>query len=132
MRSRRFLLLAAFLVALNIALWLVPQGSRCSRSIVATLFGKNMVRAAGHSRTSGMHVARRPRHRRHQRGRERSRCSEADGASQPIAVSARSTKVTAGGCHVKLKAIKPGWRVLVTWPAPSGPADSVMVEKQRP
>ena len=45
MRNRRFLLLAATLVTLNTALWLVPQGFALPRVAVATLFGKNMMRA---------------------------------------------------------------------------------------
>src|SRR5260221_3184157 len=45
MRSRRFLLLATVLVALNIALWLVPQGLALQRGLVSALFGKTMVRA---------------------------------------------------------------------------------------
>ena len=45
MRNRRFLLLAAILVALNVSLWLVPQGLALQRVVVSSLFGKNMVRA---------------------------------------------------------------------------------------
>jgi hypothetical protein len=31
---------------------------------------------------------------------------------------------------IKLKTVKPGWHVLVQWPALSGPAQSVVVEKR--
>lgn len=130
MRSRRFLLLAALLVALNTALWLVPQGLALQQSVISTLFGKNMVRAQI-LQTNGItyHV---------DRGIVVSNVpgtssepgtltlQEADGASQAIATTSL-TKVTG---VLKLKAVKPGWRVLVMWPDPSGPADLVQVEKK--
>ena len=130
MRHRRFILLAAVLVTLNIALWLVPQGLALQQSIISTLFGKNMVRAQVlHTDGITYHV---------DRGIVVSNVpgtssepgtltlQEADGASQAIATTTL-TKVTG---VVKLKAIKPGWRVFVTWPDPSGPADLVQVEKK--
>ena len=124
MRNRRFLLLAAVLVALNTALWLVPQGLALPQSVISSLFGKNMVRAQI-LEASGItyHV---------DRGIVVSNVpglltlQETDGATQPI-VTSSATKVIGVG---KLKAVKPGWRVLVTWPDPSGPATSVVIEKR--
>ena len=128
MRSRRFLLLAATLVALNTALWLAPQGLALRQAATASLFGKAMVRvdvtenngtefrlARGIVLTnSGTQLT----------------VQEADTKVETITVAPSVTKVTAGGTALKLKAVKPGWHVLVTWPAPSGTADSIVVEKR--
>jgi hypothetical protein len=124
MRNRRFLLLAAVLVTLNATLWLVPQGLATTSSLISSLFGKNMVRAQI-LETSGItyHV---------DRGIVVANVTglltlqEADGATQPIVTSA-STKVIGAG---KLKSVKTGWHVLVTWPDPNGPAEVVQVEKK--
>jgi len=128
MRNRRFVLLLAVLVTLNTALWLAPQGLALRQVVVSSLFGKNMVRADV-VETSGAEW-------RVDRGIVVSNAAgvltlhETDGRVQPIAV-ASSTKVSArDGNPAKLSGIKPGWRVLVVWPAPSGPAESVVVEKR--
>ena len=126
MRSRRFLLLAATLVALNTALWLAPQGLALQR-VVSSLFGKNMMRAD----VTEMNGA----EWRLDRGIVVSNklgvltVSEADTRVQPIAVSS-STKVIGTPKPLGINAVKPGWHVLVTWPAPSGPATTVLVEKK--
>ena len=129
MRSRRFLLLAAVLVALNVALWVVPQGLALQQVVVKTLFGKAMVRADV--------VENDGTEWRVDRGIVLSNTGsvltiqEVDATVQPIAIAPGATRVTGnGGGTLKLKAVKPGWRVLVTWPAPSGPADAVVVEKR--
>jgi len=129
MRSRRFLLLVAVLVAVNVALWVVPQGLALQQVVVKTLFGKTMVRADV--------VENDGTEWRVDRGIVVSNTGtvltvqEADAKVQPIAVVAGTTKVTGGGgATIKLKNVKPGWHVLVTWPAPSGPADAVVVEKR--
>ncbi len=130
MRSRRFLILAAVLVMLNAALWLAPGALALRQVVVSTLFGKNMVRAdVVENNGSEWRV---------DRGVVVSNAlsqltlREADGTVQSIATSS-STRVTGpgNGASIKAKNIKPGWRVLVTWPAPSGPADAVVVEKKR-
>jgi hypothetical protein len=129
MRGRRFLLLAATLVALNTALWLVPQGLALQQVVVAKLFGKNMMRAEVKERSGadwridrGIVVSNSPGVLTLQ---------EADTTVQPIATSS-STRVTGGtsGTPLKLRSVRPGWQVLVTWPNPSGPADSIVVEKK--
>jgi hypothetical protein len=128
MRSRRFLLLAASLMALNTALWLAPQGLALRQSLNSVLFGKNMVRAdvtendgAEWRIDRGIVVSSTP---------TLLTLQEADTKIQPIVISS-STKVMGGaGSPFKLKNIKPGWRVLVTWPALSGPAVSVVIEKK--
>ncbi len=137
MRSRRFLLLAAVLVALNTALWLVPQGLALQQVVVSSLFGKNMVRAdvtelQGCSTTCVEW--------RLARGVVVSNAlgvltlREADGKVEAISVSS-STKVTqpssSNAKPVKINGVKPGWHVLVSWPAPSGTADSVVIEKRK-
>ena len=127
MRNRRFLLLAAVLVTLNAALWLAPQGFALQQVVVSSLFGKNMVRAdvtenngAEWRIDRGIVVGNVP---------GLLTLQEADTKTQPIVVSA-ATKVTAAGVPFKLKNIKLGWRVLVVWPALSGPASSVVIEKR--
>jgi hypothetical protein len=134
MRNRRFLLLATVLVTLNLALWIVPQGLALQQVVVASLFGKNMVRSevilnkgcptacADWHADRGIVVSNVP---------GTLTLHEADGTVVPIATSA-ATKVTAVGSSIvlKVRVVKPGWHVLVTWPGPSGPADSVLVEKK--
>jgi hypothetical protein len=135
MRDRRFVLLAAVLVTLNVALWLAPQGLALQRVVVASLFGKNMVRfdvtdlqgcptacvewrgARGVVVSNKLGVL---------------TLSEADTKVESINVSS-STKVTGLGTAtkpVKINGVKPGWHVVVTWPAPNGTADSVVIEKR--
>ena len=127
MRNRRFLLLAAVLVTLNTMLWLAPQGFALQQVITSSLFGKNMVRADVTENNGsewrldrGIVVSNTP---------TLLTVQEADGKVQAIVVSS-STKVTGASGPSKLKNVKPGWRVLVTWPAPSGPAESVVIEKR--
>lgn len=126
MRNRRFVLLVAVLVTLNTALILTPQGLALRQVLVATLFGRNMMRADV-TMASGVEW-------RIDRGIVVSNVPgtltlhETDGRVQPIAVAA-TTKVTdIDGTIVKLSSIKAGWRVLVAWPALSGPADSIKIE----
>jgi hypothetical protein len=45
MRSRRFTFLATGLVALNLALWLAPQGVALRQAVINQLFGPRMIRA---------------------------------------------------------------------------------------
>ena len=125
--SRRFLILATVLVLLNAALWLAPGALALRQVVVATLFGKNMVRADVVTKFRGEW--------RIDRGIVVSNTagvltlSEWDGKIQPIAVSS-ATKVSGVGNPVGINGVKPGWRVLVAWPAPSGPAKSVLIEKR--
>ena len=136
MRNRRFVVLATFLVALNVALWIVPQGLALQRIVVSALFGPRMMRADVFETTGcpakcvewridrGVVVA-------NQGGTLTVR--EADTKVQPIAVSPAVTKVTVktGVAPVSgLGAIKTGWHVLVIWPAAGGAAQSVLVEKR--
>jgi len=136
MRNRRFLLLAAVLVTLNLALWIVPQGLALQQVVVSTLFGKNMVRAQvvvskGCPSACALWNV--------DRGVVISNklgfltLHEADGRTQPIAVNSL-TKVTSSstgaGSPVGISGVRSGWHVLVTWPAPSGPADAVVIEKR--
>jgi len=127
MRQRRFLLAAALAL---VALAFVPAGLALlqPRVTVASLFGKNMMRADV-TMNSGMEW-------RVDRGTVVSNVPglitvhETDGRVQPITTSS-STKVTAkGGNPATLSGIKPGWHVLVIWAPPSGPADSIVVEKR--
>ena len=132
MRDRRFLLLAAVLVTLNTALWLAPQGLALRQAVAASLFGKNMVRADV-TEIQGCPDA--CVEWRFDRGVVVSNASgvltvsEADSKIQDIAVSS-ATRVSGVGKPVKINGVKPGWRVLVQWPARGGPAQSVVIEKR--
>jgi hypothetical protein len=126
MFTRRFVLLAVVLAALNVVLWLAAPGFALRKAVVKELFGPRMMRAEVIQKdgadwrldrgvivsvTSSQLVLR-----------------EADGKVQPIAISA-STKVIRLGRHLPLSALARGWHVLVTWPSLSGPAQSVDVER---
>ena len=127
MRNRRFLILAAILVTLNTALWLAPQGLALRQLASSALFGKALMRADV-TESNGSEW-------RLDRGIVVSNTGavltlqEADTKTVQINVSL-ATKVTLAGLPFKLKAIKPGWRVLATYPAPSGTAVSVVIEKR--
>jgi len=127
MPSRRFLVLATVLVLLNAALWLAPGALALRQVVVSTLFGPNMVRADVVTRSRGEW--------RIDRGIVLTatptllRLREADLKVQAIAISS-ATRASYAGNPVGLGSIKPGWRVLVTWPAPSGPADAVVIERR--
>jgi hypothetical protein len=136
MRSRRFALLAAVLVTLNVALWIVPQGLALQQVVIANLFGKNMVRAdvvVAKGCPSACTEWRLDRGNVVSNSLGVLTLREADGRLQPINVSS-STRVTnasnVSGPPVGAKGIKPGWRVLVTWPAPNGTAQSVLIERR--
>jgi hypothetical protein len=132
MRSRRLLLLAAVLVVLNTALWLAPSGFALQQFTTASLFGKSMMRADV-TENSGAEW-------RLDRGIVLSNVpasaptlltiQEADSKVVPITVSSSTKVTTPSGTVLKLKAVKPGWHVLVTYPGPSGTAVSVVVEKR--
>jgi hypothetical protein len=128
MRNRRFLLLAATLVTLNAALWLVPQGFALTQITVSSLFGKNMMRADV-TENNGTEW-------RIDRGIVLTNVpgtltlQEADTKVVAITVAPGTTKVTFAGLPFKLKNIRPGWRVLAVYPGPDGTAVSVVVEKR--
>jgi hypothetical protein len=125
MFTRRFLLLASVLVALNLVLWLAPAGLALRGAIINELFGPKLVRAEVIERNGGDW--------RLDRGVITSLNStqltlrEADGRVQTIPLSA-TTKVIRFDRRLPVGALAPRWRVLVTWPA-TGPAQSVDVER---
>ena len=127
MRSKRFALLAGFLVTLNLALWIAPQGLALRQAVVQQLFGPKLIRADVLDRSGGSTID-----WRIDRGVVVSAnatqlvVKEFDGRVQPIPVSG-STHVTGFGRVYPPAALKHGWRVLVTWPA-NGAATSVVVE----
>jgi hypothetical protein len=126
MFTRRFLLLAGVLVALNVSLWLATPGLALRRAIVTQLFGPNMVRAQVHLRNNqdwnldrGVIT---------QVNSSQLTLREADGRIQQIPLSAGTTKVIHRGHHLALSALARRWRVVVLWP-PVGAAESVDVER---
>ena len=127
MRSRRFLLLATILVTLNVALWLASGALGLSQGTFSSLFGRSMMRVDV-TENNGVEW-------RLDRGIVISNVGgvltlrEADTKTQVIDVSS-TTKVNPGttGTAVKIGGIKPGWRVVVQWPALGGPAQTVLIE----
>ena len=133
MRSRRFLLLATILVTVNAALWLASGALGVPQSVLSTLFGRSMVRAtvlensgAQWNLDRGTVVSATPVlltiHE----------VNVGDGGRvQPIQVSS-ATVVNGGttGKSVPVGKLGTGWRVVVLWPATSGPAKTVWIEKR--
>jgi hypothetical protein len=123
--SRRFVLVAGILVALNLALWFAAPGLALRKAVIEELFGPSLIRAEA--------VEKGGADWRLDRGVITSVNStqvtlrEADGRIQPIPL-ASTTKVIRLGHRMPLSALARRWHVLVTWPA-SGPAESVDVER---
>lgn len=121
MARRRFGLLAALLVALNVFLWLAPAGMALRQSLVSRLFGPRLVRAevivsTGGSTTSDIRM---------DRGIVTAQTptditlTEVDGRVQDIPL-APSTRIFGRKSLL-------GWRVFVIWPA-NGAATTVQAE----
>lgn len=125
MFSRRFVLLGAVLVTLNVALWFAAPGLALRKAIVTQLFGPNMVRAQVHLKSGeDWNLA---------RGVIRSVDStlltlrEFDGKVEQIPLS-DTTKVIRRGNRLPVSALARRWHVVVLWPT-IGPAQSVDVER---
>ncbi|MGH3008915.1 MAG: hypothetical protein ACRDLM_05840 [Gaiellaceae bacterium] len=127
MRNRRFLLLAAVLVALNAALWLAPAGLALRQVLVQQLFGKNLMRAE--VKLKNGQDWRVDRGVVTQVNSSQLTLTEADGHIQTIGISSGTNVIGASG-SVPQSAVTRGWRVLVTWPAASGNADLIKLEKR--
>jgi hypothetical protein len=125
MFGRRFVLLGAVLVTLNVALWFAAPGLAIRRALVNQLFGTKMVRAQVLEKNGTQWNL--------DRGVITSVDStqvtlrEFDGRVQSIPLSS-STRVFRFGRSLSVDQLAPRWHVLVTWPA-TGPARSVDVEK---
>ena len=125
MFSRRFVLLAAVLVALNVTLWFASPGLALRKAIANQLFGSGMVRAQVHLKSGQDWNL--------DRGVIKSVNStqltlrEFDGRVQQIPLS-DTTKVIHRGHHLALSALARRWHVVVLWP-PIGPAQEVDVER---
>jgi hypothetical protein len=123
--TRRFILLAAVLVTLNLALWFAGPGLAIRQGLVKALFGPKMVRAEVIEKSGADW--------RLDRGVIKSVDStqvtlrEADGRIQQIPL-ASTTKVIHLGQRLSVSALALRWHVLVTWPT-TGPAQSVDVER---
>ena len=126
MFTRRFLLLAGVVVALNVTLWLAAPGLALRPGIVHELFGRKMIRAEVVQKNGA--DWRLDRGVITQATSTQLTLREADGRIQSIPLSA-STKVRSpSGRRLPAGVLAPRWRVLVTWPA-SGTAQSVDVER---
>jgi hypothetical protein len=127
--TRRFVLLAGVLVTLNVVLFFAAPGLAIRKAIVSELFGPKMVRLTVLEKGGQEWNV--------DRGVIRSvdatqvTLREADGRIQQIPLSG-TTAVIRFGSHLSVGALAPRWRVLVTWPANGGPAQSVDVEKTPP
>ncbi|HET7568425.1 MAG TPA: hypothetical protein VFJ91_10565 [Gaiellaceae bacterium] len=136
MPSRRFVVLAAVLVVLNVVLWLAPAGLALRKAVIDQLFGPRMVRAevvvatgTGASTTDY----------RLDRGVVTSATTtgvapaislrEADGTVQTIPIAA-TTRVLGAGRLALPALARRGLQVLVVREA-NGPAISIQVEGGR-
>lgn len=124
MFSRRFVLLAALLAMLSLALFVAP-GLALRKAIVVQLFGPKMVRAQVLEK-SGVQMNL-DRGVITQVNGTQLTLKESDGRIQSIPFSS-STQVIHFGRQLPLTSLAPKWRVLVTWPA-TGAAKSVDLEK---
>jgi hypothetical protein len=127
MRNRRFLLLAAVLVALNTALWLTPQGLALRQIALPQLFGKNMVRADVLLNNDQEWLAARGVITQVSAGQLT--LKESDGRLQTVGISSATNVIGTSGA-LPLSAVTKGWRAVVTWPAASGNADLIKLEKR--
>jgi hypothetical protein len=125
MFSRRFVLLAVVLVALNLTLWLAPPGLALRKAIVTQLFGQNMIRAQVLKKDGTQWNL--------DRGvitkvnSTQLTLREYDGRVQQIPLSG-TTKVIHRGHRLVLGALARRWHVVVLWP-PLGAAQEVDVER---
>jgi hypothetical protein len=126
MFSRRFVLLAGVLVALNLALWFAAPGLALRKAVIQELFGPAMVRAEVIEK--GGADWRLDRGVITQVTSSQLTLREADGKIEAIPLSV-TTKVIRYGHRLPLNALARRWHVLVTWPFPNGPAQSVDVER---
>jgi len=124
MFTRRFVLLAAVLVAVNTVLWFAAPGLALRKAIVNQLFGPNMVRAQVHERNG------------QDWNLDRGVITQVNSTQLTLRESDRrvlqiqlagTTKVIHLGQRLPLSALARRWRVVVLWP-PIGPAQSVDVE----
>jgi len=125
MVSRRFVLLAGVLVALNLTLWFAAPGLALRKAIVTQLFGSSMVRAQVHLKSGEDWNL--------DRGvitkvnSTQLTLREFDGRSQQIPLSG-TTKVIHRGHRLAVTALARRWHVVVLWP-PIGAAEEVDVER---
>jgi hypothetical protein len=126
MFSRRFVLLAGVLVALNLALWFAAPGLALRKAVIQELFGPAMVRAEVIEK--GGADWRLDRGVITQVNSTQLTLREADGKIEAIPLSV-TTKVIRYGHRLPLSVLARRWHVLVTWPFPNGPAQSIDVER---
>ena len=130
MFSRRFVLLGATLVSLNLVLWFASPGFALPHALFQQLFGPKMIRVEivenkPVSGSTDWHI---------DRGVITSISStqltlkEADGRVQAIPLSGSTKVKTKLGATLPLSALAAHWHVVVTWPA-SGAAMRVDVER---
>ena len=129
MFTRRFVLLVAVLVTLNLALWFASPGLALRKALVTQLFGPKMIRAevidwAGPGTTADMRL---DRGVIIQVSSTQLTLRERDTKVQSIPLSS-TTDVIRSGHHLPLSVLAKRWHVVVTWPA-NGAARTVDVEK---
>ena len=127
--TRRFVLLAAILVTLNLVLVFAGPGLALRSAIVSQLFGSKMVRLTVLERNGQEWNV--DRGIITQASSTQITIREFDGRIQQIPVD-NTTSVLRLGKPMSVNALAPHWHVLVTWPANGSPAESVDVEKVIP
>jgi hypothetical protein len=138
--TRRFVLLAAVLVTLNVVLFFAGPGLALRGAIVSELFGPKMVRLTVLERNGqewnvdrGLITQVKGCTQTDPAGVncELVTLREYDGRIQQIPLDS-TTDVLRFGRQISESALAPHWRVLITWPADGSPAQSVDVEKVPP
>jgi hypothetical protein len=129
-RKRRFTILAAILVALNLGLWLAPQGLALRQAFINQLFGPRLIRAevvlqgGANGGTQDVLI---------DRGTVLSVAAaavtirEADGMTYTIPADATTQIVGGGRRFGDYTQLRRGFRVLITREANS-PATSIQIE----
>jgi hypothetical protein len=128
MFSRRFVILGALLVTLNLVLWLAGPGLAIRQGIIQELFGRGFIRAEVVKK--GGADWRLARGVVTQVTSTQLTLREADTKVEQIALSP-ATRVIRHGHRLPLSALARRWHVLVTWPT-GGVAQSVDVERIPP
>ena len=123
--TRRFVLLAGVLVALNLALWFAGPGLALRKALVNQLFGPKMIRAVVYDKPGVQTNI--DRGVITQVSSTSLTLREWDGRIQQIPLSS-TTDVIRFGRHFLPDVLAKRWHVVVTWPA-TGAAQTVDVEK---
>jgi small-conductance mechanosensitive channel len=125
MRKRHFATFGLVLVAVSVALLFASPGLALRSAIVNQLFSQKLIRADILEKNGDWRI---DRGVITQVSDTQLTLREADGRIQAIPLSSL-TRVGYSGSRLTVTSLAPRWRVLVTWPANGGAAESVDVQR---